>query len=360
MFGILPLSVIVSSRDSGTTLDEVLAGIRASELRRDAYEIIVVDDASSDRSVAVAARHADTVVRLSGPFSGPAYARNRGVEVARGEIVVFVEGDVVVRPDTLSRMLATLAERSDVVAVSASRDEASGAPNFVSQYWNLLLRFGEQRHAGRCAQFASGCGAVRRKVFLSVGMYDEWRFGTGCLESVELGERLLGAGHGVLLISDLKVTHLKRWDFTSVCQEVWRRGKLLARSLGYVRMSAAVPSEVMFTLIRALMPALAIFATLTLGAAFLPQPNLFAKSGLTLAALLMTNFPVHRFYASERGLGFAVAAAPLHLIVQVLAAVALCSGWFLRDVFGDPSPDATTQAYSEVGLEMWPPVRRRI
>ena len=191
-------------------------------------------------------------------------------------------------------------------------------------------------------------------------MYDEWRFGTGCLESVGLGERLLGAGHGVLLISDLKVTHLKRWDFTSICQEVWRRGKLLARSLGYVRMSTAVPSEVMFTLIRALIPALAIFATLTLGAAFLPQPNLFAKSGLTLAALLLTNFPVHRFYASARGLGFAVAAAPLHLIVQVLAAVALCAGWFLRDVFGDLSPDATTQAYSEVGLEMWPPVRRRI
>ena len=235
----LLLSVIVSVRDSGSTLGEALAAIRASDLPRTSYEIIVVDDASTDGSVAIAARYADTVVRLSGRGSGPGYARNRGVELARGEVVAFVDDDVAVRPDTLPRMLATLVERPDIDAVSASRDENAGAPNFVSQYWNLLLRFGEQRHSGRCAQFAAGCGAVRRSAFLLAGMYDEWRFATACLESVELGERLLGAGNGVLLSSELKVTHLKRWDLRSVGQEVWGRSALLARSLGYLRMRAA-------------------------------------------------------------------------------------------------------------------------
>ena len=208
----LPLSVIVSIRNSASTLREVLASIRASELPRTSYEIIVVDDASTDGSVAIAARYADTVVKLSGRGSGPAYARNRGVELARGEIVAFVGSDVVVQPDTLPQLLATLFERPDIDAVSASHDETSGAPNFVSQYWNLLLRFGEERHSGQCAEFASGCGAVRREAFLSAGMYDEWRFATGCLESVELGDRLLGSGNGVVLNSDLKVRHLKRWD----------------------------------------------------------------------------------------------------------------------------------------------------
>ena len=80
----LPLSVVVSIHDSGRTLREVLAAVRASELSRDSYEIIVVDDASTDGSVAIAARYADTVVRLNGRRSGPAYARNRGVELARG------------------------------------------------------------------------------------------------------------------------------------------------------------------------------------------------------------------------------------------------------------------------------------
>ena len=351
---------MVSVRDSGSTLREVLAAIRASDLPRGSYEIIVVDDASSDSSVAIAARYADTVVKLSGRESGPAYARNRGVELARGEVVAFVDGDVVVRPVTLPQMLATLAERPDVDAVSASRDENSGAPNFISQYWNLLLRFGEQRHSGRCAQFASGCGAVRRSAFLSAGMYDEWRFGTACLESVELGDRLLGAGNGVVLSSELKVTHLKQWDLRSVCQEVWGRSTLLARSLGYFRMSAAAPSDVVFTLSRTLIPTVALLGTLLLAAAFVPSPRAGARTGMAVLALLLTNFPVYRFYARARGFGFAMVAAPLHILVQGVAAVALCIGWILRDVLGDVSPDATTQAYSEVGLEVWPPVPRRL
>jgi glycosyltransferase involved in cell wall biosynthesis len=355
----LSLSVIVPVRDAGSTLREVLAAIRTSELPRASYEIIVVDDASTDSSVGIAARYADTVVKLNGRASGPAYARNRGVELARGEVIAFVDGDVVVRPDTLPRMLAKLVERQDLDAVSASHDELPAASNFISQYWNLLLRYGEQRHSGRCAQFAPGCGAVRRGAFLSAGMYDEWRFMTACLESVELGERLLAAGNGVLLSSELKVTHLKQWSLPAVCHEVWRRSRLLARSLGYVRMRRAAPSEVVFTLSRMLTPAIAVLGTLMLAAAFVP-PSPAVKAVVALIVLLLINLPLHRFYTRARGFGFAILSAPLHICVQIVSAVALCTGWILRDVLGDVSPDATTQAYSEVGLEIWPPIPRRL
>jgi GT2 family glycosyltransferase len=355
----LALSIVVPVRDSGTSLDKVLAAIRASQLPPDTYEIIVVDDMSADESVAVAARYADTVVRLRGRASGPAYARNRGAELARGDVVAFVDGDVLVRPDTLPRMLAILAERQDIDAVSASHDAIPGAPNFVSQYWNLLVCFGEARSGGGGAHFSAGCGAVRRSALFSAGLYDEWRFSTRCVESLELGQRLLSTGRGVLLSAELRITHLRRWTLKSMCLEVWHRSMLLARSLGYQRMSSAAPSEVVFTLSRALTPALAIVATLTLTAAFLPRPHVVGKVGIALAALLLTNFPVHRFYTRQRGFGFALASAPLHLFVQAVSAVALCVGWILRDAFGDLLPDAATQAYSEVGFETWPPVRRR-
>ncbi len=352
--------MVVSARDSGSTLSRALAGIRASAIPGDSYEVIVVDDVSADGSVAIAARYADTVMKLSGRRCGLAYTRNRGVEIARGDIVAFVDGDVVVRPDTLPRMLDILREQLDIGAVSASHEETSGATNFVSQYWNLLLRFGEESHAARCANFASGCGMVRRQVFLTAGMYDEWRFTTECLESAELGERLRKAGHGVLLSQDIRVTHLKHWKLDSVCSEVWHRGRLLARSLGYVRMNSSAPSEVVFTLSRTLTPAIALLGTISLAAAFLPQRHSAANGGIALAALALSNLPVHRFYARTRGLGFAIASVPLHILAQMVAAAALCTGWILRDVFGDLYPDATTQAYSEVGLEIWPPVRRRV
>lgn len=354
----LPLSVIVSTRNSARTLRESLASVRASALPVGSYELIVVDDASTDGSVPTAARFADTVIRLTRP-SGPAYARNRGVEIARGEVLAFVDADVVVKPDTFARMLATLDGRPDIHAVSASHDERSGAGNFVSQYWNLLQRFGEEQNAGRCAQFATGCGAVRRDAFLAAGMYDEWRFASACLENAELAGRLRQGGHGVLLSTDLKIGSLRRWSLLSVCREVWARGRILARSLGYVRMSVAVPSEVVFTLTRKMTPAIALLGTLSLAAAFVPGADIAIKAGVVLAVLFLSNLPVHRFYARTRGIAFAAASVPLHIVAQVVAGMALCTGWMLREIFGDPSPDATTQAYSEVGLETWPPVPRR-
>ena len=356
---ILPLSVIVSACDSESTLGDTLAAIRSSELPRSWYELIVVDDVSVDSSVAIAARYADKVVRLTGQRCGLAYARNRATELARSPIVAFVNGDVVVRPDTLSRMFDTLRDRRDVDAVSASHDESLGPQNFVSQYWNLLVRFGEERHAARSATFAPGCAMIRRDVFLSAGMYDEWRFPTACLESAELGERLRDSGYSVLLNTELRVSHLASWDIKSLFREVWRRGRLLARSLGYVRMNSAVPSEVVFTLTGTLAPAIGLLGTLSLLGAFVPPPHATSKWAIALGALVVTNLPIHRFYARTRGLAFAVASAPLHIFAQIIAAVALCTGWILRDLFGDSSPDATTQAYAEVGLEMWPPVRRR-
>ncbi len=355
----LALSVVVSVRDSSATIEQVLMAIRASDLSPDTYEIIVVDDASTDESVAIAARQADTVVRLNGRPAGPAYARNRGAELAKGEFIAFVDGDVSVDSGTLRTMLEILACRPDVDAVSASQNPAQGADNFVSRYWNLLVSFGEDRHRAPCAHFASGCGVVRRSALTSAGMYDEWRFSTRCLENLELGERLARSGRGVLLSSDVTVAHLKEWSFASICREVWGRSILLARSLGYQRMSSRFPGEVVFTLSRALLPALVIVGTLPLTAAFLPGAFVVEQGGIAMLALLVTNLPLHRFYARQMGLGFALLSAPLHVVVQAVAAAALCAGWILRDVFGDVLPDATTQAYSEVGLETWPPVPRR-
>lgn len=353
------LSIVVPVRNGASTIDAALTAIRASRLSREDYELIVVDDGSSDRSATIAARHADMVVRLSGRRAGSAYARNRGAELARGDVVAFVDQDVIVRPETLTGMLATLANQPGLDAVSASHDDSPGASNFVSQYWNLLLNFGEQRYAGVGAHFGSACGAVRRSVLMSAGMYDEWRFETGGLESLELGQRLHRGGRVLLLSQELQVTHLKRWSFASVCDEAWQRSALLSRSLGYRRTRATVPSEVVFTLSRAAVSAIAVLGVLVLTASFPPNPSLPAEWVIAAAAILLSNATVVRYYARARGLGFAIAAVPLHLVVQSVVGAALVTGWVLRYAVGDRLPEATIQAYSEVGLEMWPPVPRR-
>src|SRR5205085_1511804 len=105
------------------------------------------------------------------------------------------------------------------------------------------------------------------------------------------------------------------------------RSRLLARSLGYSRMSAVAPSEVVFTLSRALIPAVLLLGTFMLAGAFIPPPHVGAEVAFGLVVLVMSNLPLHRFYARSRGLGFAAMSAPVHICVQTVAAAALCTGW---------------------------------
>ncbi len=353
------LSIVVPSYNAASTIRETLTAIRASDLPAEQYELIVVDDASDDTSASIAARHADTVVRLRGRRAGPAYARNRGADLARGEFVAFIDADVLIRPDTLTEILSIFRADAELDAVSATRDDSPAATNFVSQYWNLLQHFGEQRYRGAGGDFASGCCVVRRSAFVGAGLYDEWRFGVACMEGLELGQRFHAAGSNVFVSQSLQVTHLSRWSPLSVFREAWNRSRVLARTLGYQRMRALVPSEVVFTLSRAMPPAAAVLSVVALSGAFLPAPSWQVQGTVALLGVLLANAGVYSFYARRRGLGFAIAAVPLHLAVQGIAAVALCAGWVLRNTVGDRSPDAATQAYAEIGVEMWPPVPRK-
>ena len=352
------VTVVVPVHNGGSTLGQCLRAIRASDLLRETFEIIVVDQNSTDSSTAIAARYADTVIRLTTGGARAAYARNRGAELGSGEVVAFVDPDIMVQPDTLSRMLTILRAEPHLHAISASRDAKPVARNFLSQYWNLLLHFGERKQSGVGGSFGSGCGMIRRSTLVLSGMYDEWKFGTGNLEGLELGQRLENAGHQLLFSADVQVTQLSRWTPWSVFREVWDRTALLTRSLGYRRTLASVPSEVVFTLTRAAVPVLAILPTAFLSAGFLREPSWALRGALAAGLVTVINLRVLRFYARERGILFAVAALPVHFFYQVVGAVAMCAGWLMGEAVGDRFPDAATQAYAEVGVEMWPPVPR--
>lgn len=353
-----PLSVIVPVRDGAATLSRALSAILASDFDRRDFELIVVDDDSSDGSAELAARFADIVIRLTNRSSGPAYARNRGAELASGEILAFVDQDAVVQPDTLSRMLIMLSENPALDAVSASHNRSTVPQNLVSEYWNLLRKFGERRRDGTGADVASPCTAIRRDVFVAAGMYDEWRFGRTPLEGIELGNRLDDSGRVLLTARDVEVAGLKRWTMWSLCSQVWNRSLLLARSLGYHRTRATLPSDVVFTLSRSGGPILAVLSIVALSAAFVPPPGVIKAAGIFLLGAIALNLPALIFFVRKRGVGFALAVGPLHVLAQTVNSLGLCAGWLLRDAIGDREPDAATRAYAEVGLETWPPVPR--
>ncbi len=113
------LSVIIPVYNGGDEFRVCLAALEASTPRPD--EIIVADDASSDESGRLARQHGVVVVSLEGPSHGPAFARNRGAEEARGDILVFLDGDVAIHPDALATMERYLHEHPEIAAVFGVR-----------------------------------------------------------------------------------------------------------------------------------------------------------------------------------------------------------------------------------------------
>jgi glycosyltransferase involved in cell wall biosynthesis len=150
------LSVIMPAHNAAGFLPRTLGALRNSSLPRERFEIIVVDDGSSDETSVIAARYADTVVTLPGRPHGPAYARNRGFEVSRGDIIVFIDSDCVAHQDTLLLFMERFASNPELGALFGSYDDHPPATNLMSQYRNLIHHHVHHRNAGDVETFWAG------------------------------------------------------------------------------------------------------------------------------------------------------------------------------------------------------------
>lgn len=327
------LSVIIPVHNGAGGLDRCLASLAQSSVRD--FECIVVDDASTDDSRAVAARRGATVLALE-HRGGPARARNRGAERARGDILVFLDADVCAHVDTLARLGAHLREDPGVSAVMGSYDDRPADPHLVSQYKNLFHHYVHQRSRTEAWTFWAGCGAIRRQVFLDAGGFDE-SYTRPSIEDIELGIRLHTRGHRIDLDPRIQVTHLKRWTLWDLVRtDVLRRGVpwflLMLRNR---RMPSDLNVTVTHRLSVALVFVLVLLCVLSIGSSmripFAPRPQqllpLAAPAIVIIAVLLLwLNGDLYRFFGRQRGAAFAAATVPLHWLYYAYCGVAVGLG----------------------------------
>lgn len=191
-------------------------------------ECIVVDDASTDDSVAVAERLGAHVIR-SDRRGGPAGARNLGAQHAGGDVVLFLDADVCVQRDTIAQVRRVFREDPDITAVFGSYDDSSPA-GFFSRYKNLQHAFVHRCSRREAATFWTGCGAIRREVFLALGGFDE-SFARPCIEDIEFGDHLVRAGYRVVVDGAIRVSHRKSYTFLSMM-----RSDLLDRAIPWTKL----------------------------------------------------------------------------------------------------------------------------
>ncbi len=216
------VSVVVPVFNGGDDFDRCLDAVFSTDWP--VFECIVVDDASSDRQTArIAARHGAQLECME-QQGGPGLARNLGVDKARGEIIFFTDADVLLHADAIGKAVAALESDPGLGAVFGSYDDAPGHSSFLSRYRNLYHHWNHQVGNEEASTFWTGCGAIRREVFLEVGGFNAV-YGKPSIEDIELGYRLRAAGHRIRMLKTMLGTHLKQWKFWDMLRtDVLRRG----------------------------------------------------------------------------------------------------------------------------------------
>jgi len=382
------VSVVIPVRNDPGNLRLCLEALQRSTVKD--IEVLVIDDASTDNTPDVARSMGARVYRLP-RCGGPAIARNRGAELARGGIVFFVDADVCVHPDTIETFLRTFDGNPDVAAVFGSYDTTPGSPGLIAQYKNLFHHFIHQRSSTDAGTFWSGCGAVRREIFLAMDGFDHERYERPCIEDIDLGMRLKRAGHRIVLNKAMQATHLKRWTLGSLIHsDVFDRGVpwthlILERgdlpddlNLGWSQRISAVFAglTVVGWLVTCwLFPWMAVLPVVVYGAVSLVdvvtarwkagisrwliwlQRTVWLMAvvvtvsavtselrmwilaiALPLGAMVALNRDFYAFFLRQRGLAFTTAVLPLHVLYFLYSGVALAIGILTRPRHRAPHP----------------------
>ncbi len=323
------ISVVIPFRNSEKTISQCLDSVSRQRYRP--YEVILMDDSSTDESKAISVSKGFDPIACSNPFP---FCRNDGARRAKGKIIFFTDSDVVLPLDTLERVAKAL-EDSRWDAVVGTYSARHPNENLSSQYKNLWIRY-SYLERGESIDFIFGAvSAIRRQAFFDLGGFDgRFSHKTGGVDT-DMGLRLKEKGYAIRLDPSIEVIHLKRYSFFQLLTNDF------CRSLGYSRLGTR-RSLVVASLRKGFSNiysgfiwsvALAWLCLFAGTATFAVSPLL----GLVVAVLLCVYFLTNRrfllFYARNRSWGEALRIAPIlfvdHLVCGLGSAVGLVWG-FLR------------------------------
>ncbi|GIW45553.1 MAG: hypothetical protein KatS3mg077_2835 [Candidatus Binatia bacterium] len=199
------ISVVICAYNAERTMDACLASLR--ELRYPNYEVIVVNDGSTDRTEEIAKRYPEFRL-ISQANQGLSVARNVGLEAASGEIVAYTDSDCVVDPDWLT-YLAYKFVASDFAGV--------GGPNLPPPEDSAVAAYVAAAPGGpthvllddEVAEHIPGCNMAFRKAALQqIGGFDPVHRAAG--DDVDVCWRLQDAGYRIGFSPAAQVWHFRR------------------------------------------------------------------------------------------------------------------------------------------------------
>lgn len=228
------VSVVVPAYNRAALLEPCLASLFAQTYPRARYEVVLVDDGSTDdtaaRAVALASGWDGRFTLVRQPNGGPASARNAGIRAATGAIIAFTDSDCTASPDWLVGLVDAL--------VAGGADGAGSQianvtpPGWVASYLTASNFYRQRVRRGAVDYLLTASVAYRRAALEAVGGFAERRGAWG--EDADLSFRLKQAGFRLLLAPTGGVTHYgSPASVATFARELYRYGRgnvLLSRT----------------------------------------------------------------------------------------------------------------------------------
>lgn len=222
------LTVVIPAAAAPDVFEDVLESVCSQDPAP--AEVIVVDDAMDPRGRDIVA---DFGVRypvrsVSNSGRGVSAARNAGAASANGDILVFIDTDVIVQPGAFAAIGQTLGARPEIDGVVGLQSARLRFTGFFSRWKNHWMRFTYRRLSGDVHLFYTSCAAIRRKVFTRSGGFDE-NYRLPSIEDTAFGGVLGRIGARIIPLPAFEVEHVKAYSFRSVLRTDCARSAALVK-----------------------------------------------------------------------------------------------------------------------------------
>ena len=212
-------SLVMPVKNASALLEESLMSVFSQSYKN--FEVIVVDDASTDNSYEIAKKFKCKIVRLK-ESKKAAYARNKGAERARGYFLVFMDSDIILPRNTFMKAKEYIEKEREVSAFIGFFSEKMRFNNLPSQYKHLYLCYYYLKQGETLHTLDTSLTFIKR------GIFNKFKFNTkiGYIsEDTDLGMRLTKEGHIIKQPRHITMEHAKYYSLISFFKTDFVRGK---------------------------------------------------------------------------------------------------------------------------------------
>lgn len=304
-------SIIIPAFNAEKTIARCIDSIRACSPIK-SHELILVDDGSSDSTAKIAKSKKVKVIKLNNNF-GPSYARNKGAKAAKGEILVFIDSDVLLEKGTFLRIENEFKENRNIYGVCLGINPKCEMKDIISIYKNIYMHNYCESDKTWLLTMAF---AIKRNAFFETKGFNEKN---RVCEDMVFGEEMLKRGYKFKFLNTLWINHVHRYTPIEFLLTEIRRSKAYSQiMLTNFFSKSKINSHVLSS-----MP-LSMLAAAILPLAFIMKSLLFFIIMATVFYFL--NIKILNLTTKYFGIFSTVKAAPLILFDYYLFMIGLSLG----------------------------------